>query len=115
MVGMIPLAQFEIEVLRKMTEGILPPGAIDTAIQEGENFKYDYTGYGYYVTFSHPLIPSKRMVCDGPLIVAESNGIEACFVVFLEANQVTFECFPPDGETTIPESYRSQAVNIRIE
>jgi hypothetical protein len=111
---MVPLAQFEIEVLRRMTDGVLPPGALDAAMQDGEHFNYDYTGYGYLLTFSHPQIPSERIVCTEPGIVAESNGIEACFVVFLEANKVTFECYPPDGETTIPETFRSQSVNVRL-
>jgi hypothetical protein len=111
---MIPIEQFEIEVVRRMTEGVLAPRVLDAAIHDGEFVRYDYNGYGYYLSFRHRQIPSERIVCSESLLVAESNGIEAGFVVFLEANELTLECFPWDGETPIPENFRSQPVSIRV-
>jgi hypothetical protein len=71
---MVPLEPFEIEILQRMTDGVLPPGALDAAIQGGGFFNFDYMGYGYFLTFSHLRIPSERIVCAEPRIVAESNG-----------------------------------------
>src|SRR5690242_6726643 len=94
MAGMVPIEQFEIDVAQKLTERILPPGALDAAIREGEFVSYDYTGYGYYFTFRHPQLPSARFTCDKPYVTGESNGIGAGFLVFLGENELTIECYP---------------------
>jgi hypothetical protein len=33
---MIPIEQFEIEIVRRLTEGVLASGVLDAAIQDGE-------------------------------------------------------------------------------
>jgi hypothetical protein len=110
--GMIPIQPFEIEVLRRMTQDALAPGVLDAAIQDGEFVGYEYNGYGYYLSFRHPQIPSERVVCSTPDMVAEADGIEAGFVVFLEANKLTLECFPVGGDPPIPENFRTQSVRL---
>ena len=110
---MVPIEDFEIAVVERLTKDVLAPGMLHAAIQDGEFVEYDYNGYGYYLTFRHPHIPSERIVCNTPILVAEANGIEASFVVFLEANELTLECFPVGGDPPIPREFRSQSVTLR--
>ena len=110
---MTPIEPFEIEVLHRLTDGVLAPDVLDSAIQDGEFIEYDDTGYGYYLSFRHPQFPSQRTVCNEPMLVAECGGVEASFVIILEANELTLECFPTSGDPPIPPTFRSQPVRIR--
>jgi hypothetical protein len=46
------------------------------------------------------------------MLVAEANGIEAGFVVFLEAHELMLECFPLSGDPPISQDFRSLPVMI---
>ena len=111
---MVPLKDFEIDVLRRLTAAVLSRDVLNSALRHGEFLGYKYTGYGYYVTFRHRLIHMERIVCDNPLLIAESDGKEASFLVFLGKSEVVLECYPVDGEA-LPEAFRDKPLSIRVE
>jgi hypothetical protein len=97
-------------VIRLLTAAVLPPDTLDTVLHQPQSVSYEYTGCGYFLTLVHSSLPRDRIVCDKPLVLGESGGVQSGFVVFLENNHLTLECHPY-GED-VPESYREQ--NVRI-
>ena len=71
---------------------------------------YDYSGAGYFLTVAHPSVPTKRTVCSEPMVTGLVNETLCGFVVFLEAGELTFECYTFDG--TVPEDVRN--LNVKI-
>jgi hypothetical protein len=108
---MVRLQQFEIDALRRLTEGVLAPDVLESVIRDADHIAYDYTGYGYFLTISHPQLPVERIVCQTPVLVGDCEGLQPSFVVFLEANEMTLECFPLDARP-IPDDFRSREVAI---
>lgn len=105
------LKNFEKEVLRLLTSDVLSPAQIDSVIQDGEGFSYEYTGSGYFLTIRHPTIPRNRFVCTLPHVIGEAEGIVCGFVVFIESGEVTIECHSW-GELEVPAEFRIKDVKI---
>jgi hypothetical protein len=74
---MTALKDYEQQVVRLLTPGVLSPQEIDSVIREGELVEYDYTGCGYFLTIRHPALPVKRVVCDEPKLAGIVDGIDS--------------------------------------
>jgi hypothetical protein len=107
------LRAYEIAVIERLTEGVLAPEMLQAVIRDGEFVEYDYTGYGYYLTYRHEMLPSERIVCSELGIVAGAGEVEAGFVLFLEDSELMLECYPISGEPPIPPDFRDQPVILR--
>ena len=72
----------------------------------------EYTGYGFYVSVSHPDIGKSRRVFSGtPELHGRVGQHDAGFVAFLEDDRLTLETFPWDGEA-LPETFRDSDVRL---
>lgn len=65
---------YEIAVIERLSAGVIAPEVLQAVIRDGEFVEYDYTGYGYYLTYRHELLPSERIVCSELGIVASGRG-----------------------------------------
>lgn len=107
------LKPFEIAVIERLTAEVLSPELLQVVIRDGKFIEYDYTGYGYYLTLRHPLLPSQRIVCGGQLALGNAGDVEAGFVVFLESHELLLECYPLRGDPPIPPDFREQVVTLK--
>jgi len=80
---------------------------------EKSEAEYDYSGAGYFLTFSHSELPVKRIVCDKPKLLGQWNGINSGFIVFLENSKLMLECHTW-GDKVISGDYREQPVKVSI-
>ena len=103
--------RFEEEVVDKLVVGTLSAALISSLKRDGLLVSYEYTGYGYFLTVAHPLLPKARIVCTQPMVMGISGDIVASFVIFIENHQLTFEGFPVDG-TPLPQDFRQLEVQI---
>jgi len=107
---MTALKDFEKEVIRLLTAGVLHATVTENLLAAPQSIEYEYTGCGYFLTLFHPSLPRERIVCDKPLVLGRSGNIESGFVVFVQDHRLTLECHP--YETDVPESFREQDVRV---
>ncbi len=105
------LRQHEKIVIDILTSGIISAETINDIKKNPTILSYDVTGKGYFITVQHPNLPKERIICDKPIVIGVCNGIETAFVIFIENNQLTFECHGW-GNDLIPRDYRE--LNIKI-
>lgn len=108
------LRDYEIEVIRLLASNALPAEQLQIIIRDTKFVSYGYTGCGYFLTISHPLLPKQRIVCSEPLVVGRANDIISGFIIFLENNELTLECHD-FGEPGIPRDFRDKNVQVSIE
>lgn len=104
------IAEFEKQVIRRLCGAHVSSSLLEELF-EMPGVDYEYSGAGYFLTFSHSELPVKRIVCDKPDMLGQWNGIDAGFVVFLENNELTLECHTL-GSNEIPDNYREQPVKV---
>jgi len=102
---------FEREAVKLLVGKSIPDVRLNSLLDSAEVVSYDHTGAGYFLTVRHPAVPSKRVVCDRPLIVGRVGDIECGFVVFLEGGALTLECHSW-GDNEILEGFRELQVEI---
>src|SRR5215204_749518 len=103
--------EYEREVLRLLTAGVLSPGQLEILASEGEFVGYDYTGSGYFLSVRHGSLPAGRVVCNAPLVMGSADGVICGFVIFIENGELTIECHTW-GDANIPEGFRDRDVRI---
>jgi YD repeat-containing protein len=108
---MSAFVKFEEQVVDKLIAGTLIPELISSVKQDGTLVSYEYTGYGYFLTITHPQLPETRFVCSQPMVTASSGEFVAGFVIFLENHRLTFEAYPVDG-SMLPANFREMDVHI---
>ena len=106
------LRDYEKKVLRFLISDLFTTEELSKIISECRSVSYDYTGAGYYLEISHPDLPKHRIVRDKPIVIGESKGITSGFVVFIENNQLTIECYSW-CESDLPEYFRDDNVRVR--
>src|SRR4051812_47872389 len=109
----VELKDFEVEVLHRLTDGVLMPDVLEAAIGHGEFISYEFTGCGYYFTFGHSGLPADPTICHRPLLLGEANGVEVGFLVLLGAHKLSLECHEW-GVRPVPEDFRDHTVAIRV-
>lgn len=103
--------EFERKVVKTLVGSHLSAEQVEVILDSASFVSYDYTNWGYFLTVRHPSLPSARIVCDKPLIVGRSGGIDCGFVVFLENGELTLECHPC-GPEAMPQDFRARQVEI---
>src|SRR6185503_20966807 len=98
------LREYERKVIETLTKHVLPR-AVLSAVTTSAPVTVEHTGAGYFLTVRHPGLPKGRMVCNNPILMGKSQGVETGFVVFLEDHQLTLECHAW-GSEPVPGSYR---------
>jgi hypothetical protein len=88
---------YEIKVLHLLTSSILSPEQLESVVHEGEVVSLEYTGCGYFLSITHPDIPTDRIVCSEPHVTGCSGDTNSGFVVFIENNVLTLECYSLRG------------------
>ena len=109
---MASLKPHELAVLEVLISKVIPEDILQEIKNDPHISAYDVTGNGYFLTIKHPRLPEKRIVCDKPLLIGESGGIETGFIVFIEKRELTIECHSW-GDLQIPPNYRESEVRIR--
>jgi hypothetical protein len=105
------LKTFEMEVVRTLLSGT--PGLEDlgAVLEEAREVSFEHTGVGYFLTVRHPEFPVERLVCGDPPLMGLLGDLECGFVVFLERNELTLECYTwNDGG--LPRDFREQEVRV---
>jgi hypothetical protein len=106
------LKSYEMQVIRILTSGTLPPEQSETIIREGRIDNYEFTGCGYFLYLSHPSLPQARAVCDTPLLTGHSDKEDCGFVIFIEKGQLVLECHTW-GEIDLSDSFREKDIKIK--
>jgi hypothetical protein len=105
------IKSFELEAIRLMAGGVLSIDQIRGVEDIQSLDSYEYTGSGYFLTVTHPLLPAEEITLSEPLIVGKAGEIQAGFVVFVGKGQLTFECHTW-GAVDVPADFREQVVVI---
>ncbi len=103
--------EYEKKIVRMLVTGLLSPDQVETLIREGELVNYDYTGCGYFLTVKHPILPTKRVVCDTPKLSGSVDGIICGFVIFVQNGELILECHSW-GEVDVPDWFRSRNAEV---
>jgi len=105
------LASYERQAIAALVGGHLPLDVVTSVLADGELVSLEHTGAGYYLTVSHPSLPTERVVCNEPLLIGRVGELECGFVVFLENGELTLECHSW-SEAGLPTDLRSRDVVI---
>lgn len=84
---------------------------VEAVILEAELVSYEYSGVGYFVTVKHLALPTARTVCQRPIVVGTSGGIEGGFLVFVADGELMLECYT-SGAIEVTEDFRDQQVAV---
>ncbi len=76
--------------------GLQNVGALDGSCES----VIEFTGAGYFLSFSNPALPMKRVVLDCPAISGKLGEIDVGYVGFIENSELTLECFSYDCKLT---------------
>ncbi len=108
---------YESQVLRTLLSSRYSGSEIDAVINEASFVALEHTGVGYFLTVTHPLMPSTRTVCSQPQVEGRFRDVHCGFVLFLEDGELTFECFSYPSQTNsngdVPGDLREQPVKIK--
>src|SRR5262245_3149769 len=89
---MTVLRPHEAQVVRLLASSHLPPDVIEDVIATASFVSLDETGCGYFLEVKHARLPTKRVVCNTPLLLGQAGELSCGFVLFLENGHLTFEC-----------------------
>ena len=103
---------FEAKAIRLIVGEELPSELLETVLATEAADRYNYTGWGYFVTVKHPSLPVARSI-PGPAVVGVAGGVMAGFVVFLEHNELTLECHGY-GDVAVPPDFRERDVVVYV-
>ncbi len=105
---------FERQVVEILVKPHIPLDQLKIILDTTElvSFKNN-AGAGYFITVHHPSVPSKRIVCDKPLVIGKCKNVQCGFVVFLENRELTLECHSW-GLLEIPINFRENAVEVEV-
>ena len=103
---------FELQAIHLMADDALCGEQVALLREIEEPSEYWYTGCGYYLTVTHPLLPQKRRTLSKPAVVGTSGDIQCSFIVYLDVGGVlVLECHTW-GEVEVPEDMRDRNVQI---
>ncbi|MBO9450054.1 hypothetical protein J7426_07295 [Tropicibacter sp. R16_0] len=102
---------FEIDVLRRLGEGVLSARQITQLSEEGELTSLNFSGSGYLLTVRHNSLVLERRVLNHPIISGAVGDLLTGFVKFVEKDEVTLECFSYGGEV-VPQNVRDLEVHV---
>ena len=74
---------------------------------------YEYTGNGYFLTISHPELPSDYVILSTPAVLGVAKDIQCGFLVFLGDQKLTLECHTW-GTLDLPTEFRDELVELSL-
>jgi hypothetical protein len=107
------LKSFEKSVINLLTADVLAAWQVDEVCSNGKLVGLDFTGHGYFLTLSSSDLPIERLVLDSPSVNGKVGELLTGFVVFVENNELTLECFAY-GEDIVPDNYRDLGVTVSV-
>ncbi len=105
------LRDFEIKAIRLLASDVLADEQLSLLEQLPEPGRYEYTGSGYFLTLTHPLLPTKVETLSYPDVVGVCGDVSCGFVVFLGDHELTLECHTW-GAVEVPSDFRDGSVSI---
>ena len=102
---------FEERVLDLMVAPVISTSRVEVIKREATLNWVKHTDHGYFLSVDHPSLPSKKMVFSTPFVIGSANGIESGFVVYIDYNTLTLECYPL-LDSDIPPDYRNYDVIV---
>jgi hypothetical protein len=104
--------EFEREVVRALVRSHIPPEQLEELLDSASFVSYKHTGVGYFLTVRHPALPHSRIVCNKPMVVGRTQGIECGFVVFLGGGELLLECHSW-GDEALPADLRERRLAVQ--
>ena len=105
------LRDFEIKAIRLLAGDTLTDAQLALLERIPESSRYEYTGSGYFLTLSDPLLPAAAKTLSYPDVVGEHGEITCGFVVFVGDHELTLECHTW-GAVDVPSDFRDHPVSI---
>jgi hypothetical protein len=102
---------FEVEALRLLLQDAVTPAQMQFIEAFSGTAEYRYTGSGYYLTISDPVLPAERSTRDAPAAVGTSGAVQCGFIAFLGGNKLKLECHTW-GPVDVPADFRGLLVHI---
>ena len=87
------VTEYEHKIIRLLCSEALPDLTLNILINKPEKVTCQFTGTGYYLDITHSEIPTERIVCDKPFLSASYQGKEIGFLIFIEKQILTLECY----------------------
>jgi hypothetical protein len=103
--------QFEVEALRLLLQDAVTPTQMHFIEAFSGNAVYNYTGSGYYLTISDPVLPAESSTRHIPAVVGNSGPVQCGFIAYLGGNKLELECHTW-GAVDVPPDFRDQLVRI---
>ena len=104
---------FELQAIHLMADDALCGEQLALLREIEAPSEYRYTGSGYYLTVTHPVLPQNPRTLSEPAVVGTSGDIQCGFVVHLDGGGVlVLECHTW-GAVDVPEDMRDRNVQIR--
>ena len=103
--------KFETKAIRLMACDLMSESLLDAVLAIEAIDRYEYTGSGYYLTVSHPDLPSQGSCLGDPPVAGVVGEIQSGFVVHLGNNELTLECHTW-GPVDVPENFRDLDVEV---
>jgi hypothetical protein len=104
---------YEIKVLELLAISVLSSQKLAAVIREAKFVSYEYTGSGYFLIVTHPILPKERTVQSHPVVMGHADGIDCGFVLHVENGSLTLECHTW-GATDVPEGFRDRDVQVEV-
>lgn len=105
------LRNYEKKVISLLVSDVLSFEEINSIVCDGELVGYEYTGGGYVLEISHPLLPKKKIVCDKPIVIGQADDIVCRFIIFIENSRLTIECLSW-GALNVTKGFRYNDVQV---
>jgi len=102
---------FEVEALHHLVAPVLGAETTQNIVRDAQLVGYEYSGCGYFLTVKHGSLPSERIVCSAPIVVARAGEVQGGYLAFIENGELMLECYTA-GAIEVPEGFRDQHVEI---
>ncbi len=102
-------SEYEVEVVQLMLTPVLGAVEVDWLVDEARFVSLEFSGVGYFLTVTHPIVPKERLVVSQPNVSGRLGELWLSFVLFLEDGELMFECVSCDA---VPETVREEIVHI---
>lgn len=104
---------YERQVLELLLRSTMSETAIASLFEVAEQVSLHHTGWGYFLTVSHPDLPVGRMTLGKPTVFGKGDGVECGFVGFIENRELTLECHDRSGrDEGLPDDIRQRPLEI---
>ena len=112
MTNKVALKEFEKEIIQLLAKGKIADQLIDEICNSLDGGEYEFSGAGYFLNIQHPNLPIDRIVCDTPFLNGHANGIDTGYILFIQDQELLFECYDFMGD--FPKEYREWDVKVSI-